>query len=557
MPPKSDRTPWVPAAEWVRSYRPDWLRPDLLAGLTCAAVVIPQAMAYATIVGLPVQVGLYTALVPLLVYSLLGTSRALSVSTTSTIAALTAVAIESVSPQDATEAVRAVATLVVLTGTILLLAGVLKLGFLAEFISAPVLAGFKAGTGLLIISGQLGKVLGIEQTGANFFSKTWSALTQLGQAHALTALVAGATIAVLLAAKRWAPQSFPGALVVVVTGIALSAALDLKADGLAVVGPIPSGLPGPQLPDPGLIDELLPAAAGIALMSFVESIAAARAFVRVGERGVDADHELVALGAANVGGGVFQSLPAGGGLSQTAVNDAGGARTPLAGATTAAVTLITLLFLTGLFEALPQATLGAVVIVAAAGLVDIDALRSLGRIRGTAVVLGSVTLLGVLALGVLKGVLIGVIASLGALVAALNRPVIEVLGRRPGRDSWRDLTQYPDGEMEPGTLVTRIGGPVYFANVTRVHSLLVESVDEAPEPPRVLVVDLVAVTDTDVSTLLRLPAIDRDLRERGVTLRLANPSDQLVRLLQRAPDPTGLSERLFAGINDAVGGRRN
>jgi MFS superfamily sulfate permease-like transporter len=291
-------------------------------------------------------------------------------------------------------------------------------------------------------------------------------------------------------------------------------------------------------------------------MSFVESIAAARAFVRVGERGVDADHELVALGAANVGGGLFQSLPAGGGLSQTAVNDAAGARTPLAGAVTAAVTLITLLFLTGLFEALPQATLGGVVIVAAAGLVDIDALRSLGRIRGTAVVLGSVTLLGVLALGVLKGVLIGVIASLGALVAALNRPQIEVLGRRPGRDSWRDLGQYPDGETETATLVTRIGGPVYFANVTRVHSLLVESVDAAPEPPRILVVDLVAVTDTDVSTLLRLPAIDRDLQERGVTLRLANPSDQLVRLLERAPDPTGLSERLFAGINDAVAGHR-
>ena len=210
-------------------------------------------MAYATIVGLPVQVGLYTALVPMLVYAVLGSSRALSVSTTSTIAALTAVAVESVSPQDAEQAVRAVATLVLLTGAMLLLAGVLKLGFLAEFISAPVLAGFKAGTGLLIISGQLGKVLGVDQTGDNFFSKAWSALSQLGEASALTALLAAATIAALAAAKRWAPRSFPGALVVVVAGIALSAAANLDARGVAVVGPIPSGLPSPQLPDLGLV----------------------------------------------------------------------------------------------------------------------------------------------------------------------------------------------------------------------------------------------------------------------------------------------------------------
>ena len=291
-------------------------------------------------------------------------------------------------------------------------------------------------------------------------------------------------------------------------------------------------------------------------MSFVESIAAARAFVRPGERSVDADHELVALGAANLGGGLFQGLPAGGGLSQTAVNDAAGARTQLAGATTAAVTLVTLPFLTDLFEPLPEATLGAVVIVAAAGLVDVDALRALGRIRGTALVFGCVTLLGVLLLGVLKGVLIGVVTSLGALVAALDRPQVVPLGRRPGRASWRDLTQYPDGETVPGTLVARISGPVYFANVTRVHTLLLEYADAAPGLPRVLVVDLVAVTDTDVSTLLRLPAIDRDLHDRGITLRLANPDDRLIRLLGRAPDPTGLRERLFGGINDAVAGRR-
>ena len=369
--------------------------------MTAAAVVIPQAMAYATIAGLPVEVGLYTAIVPLLAYALVGTSRPLSVSTTSTIAALTAVAVASADPQSTDDAIQAVATLAVLTAVILLAAGAFRLGFLADFISLPILAGFKAGTGLLIISGQLGKVLGIEQSGDNFFQTTWSALTDLSDAHGRTVLLAALTIALLIAVKQWAPRAFPGALVAVAFGIVLSGLLDLEEKGVAVVGPIPAGLPSLELPDLGLLETLLPAAAGIALMSFVESIAAARAFVRPDDRELNANRELLALGAANAGAGFFQGLPAGGGLSQTAVNDAAGARTPLAGAVTAAVALLTVLFLTGLFETLPQASLGAVVIVAAAGLVDLEAIKALGRIRGSAIVLASVTVFGVLLLGVL------------------------------------------------------------------------------------------------------------------------------------------------------------
>ena len=508
---------------WLRISRAGSLRADIPAGVTTAAVVIPQTMAYATIAGLPVEVGLYTAIVPLLVYALIGTSRPLSVSTTSTIAALTAVALASAGAQTSDDAIKVVATLAVLTGAILLVAGALKLGFLADFISLPVLAGFKAGTGLLIISGQLGKALGIEQTGDNFFQKTWSAITQLPDADGRTTLLAAVTLALLVALKRWAPRAFPGALVAVALGIVLSSLLDLSEKGVAVVGPVPAGLPGLELPDLGLLEVLLPAAAGIALMSFVESISAARAFVRPDDEDLDADRELLALGAASVGSGFFRGLPTGGGLSQSAVNDAAGARSTLAGAVTAGVALLTVLFLTGLFESLPQASLAGVVIVAAAGLVDVEAIRALGRIRGSAIVIASATVFGVLLLGVLDGVLIGVLLSMLGLVALLNRPEIVVSDR--------------SGE---GELVARLEGPVYFANVGYVQARLLELADSAPVRPRTLVLDLVAVPDTDVTTLLRVPAFERDLSARSIALRFENVEP---RLRERARLTPGLSDR--------------
>jgi len=502
------------------------LRADIPAGVTTAAVVIPQAMAYATIAGLPVQVGLYTAIVPLLVYALVGTSRPLSVSTTSTIAALTAVAVAAAAPETIADAIQAVTTVAVLTGAILLAAGALKLGFLADFISLPVLAGFKAGTGLLIISGQLGKVLGIDQTGDNFFQKTWSAITHLPDAQGRTVVLSALTLILLVAIKRWAPRAFPGALVAVALGIALSSLLDLEAKGVAVVGPVPAGLPSVELPDLGLLETLLPAAAGIALMSFVESIAAARAFVQRGDKPLNADRELIALGAANVGSGISQGMPAGGGLSQTAVNDAAGARTPLAGAVTAGVALLTVLFLTGLFEELPEASLGAVVIVAAAGLVDLDTIRALGRIRGSALVFASATVFGVLLLGVLDGVLVGVVLSMLGVVWRLNHPEITVIEGR--------------GDDE---LVTRIEGPVYFANVGNVHEQLLELVDSTPVKPRSLVIDLVAIPDADVTTLLRIAAFERDLGTRDIALRFENAGPRLLELAERTPELADRCER--------------
>jgi sulfate permease, SulP family len=543
---------YVPAVGWLRDYQRSWLRGDLAAGVTTAAVVIPQAMAYATIAGLPVQVGLYVATVPMLVYALLGTSRPLSVSTTSTISALTAAAVTVAAAGDPSRALVAASTLAVLVGALLLLAGLLRLGFLADFISAPVLAGFKAGTGLLIAAGQLGKVLGVPQEGDSFFRKVGSALSHLGEISWSTAGLAAASIAILLALRRWAPRSLPGPLLVVALGILLAVVTGLADRGVALVGKIPPGLPGFAAPDLAMVQGLLPAAAGVALMAFVESIAAARAFATGGEPEVDADQELRALGAANVAAGCFQAFPAGGGLSQTAVNRETGACSQLAEVVTALVVVLTLLFLTPLFENLPQATLGAVVIVAVTGLVDLAALRRILDIRVRDFGLALVALAGVLVLGVLQGVLLAVIVSMLTLIYGANHPPIEVLGRRPGTGSWRDLDRHPDDETVPGLMVVRPVASIYFANAPRIRRRLLDLVDTAASPPDVLLVDFGAVPDIDITALDLLPMVDADLRGRGITLWLANINARPLDMLRRLPDAAAWERRLFRELDDAA-----
>jgi sulfate permease, SulP family len=502
---------YLPALGWLGGYRRSWLRGDLVAGVTTAAVVIPQAMAYATIAGLPVQVGLYVATVPMVVYALAGTSRPLSVSTTSTLAALTAAAVATVGSGDPARALAAASTLAALAGALLLGAGLLRLGFMADFISAPVLAGFKAGTGLLIAAGQLGKILGVPQEGDSFLGKVASALSQLDHISWPTLTLAAVSIAILLGLRRWGPRSLPGPLLVVAFGILLAATTGLADRGVALVGAIPAGLPGFAAPDPALVGPLVGPAAGVALMAFVESIAAARAFTAPDEPEVDADQELRALGAANLAAGCFQAFPAGGGLSQTAVNRQSGARSQLAGITTALVVVLTLLFLTPLFEDLPQATLGAVVIVAVVGLVDLAALRRIHGLRFRDYALALVALGGVLALGVLGGVLLAVVVSMLTMIHGANHPPIEVLGRRPGGGQWRALDRHPDGQTIPGLLVLRPVASIYFANGPRLRARLLGLVDAADPHPRVLVLELGAVPDIDVTALdmvRRLPDAD-------------------------------------------------
>jgi len=364
------RTGLVPALAWMAAYESPWLKADVVAGLTTAAVVIPKAMAYATVAGLPVQVGLYTALVPMAVYAALGTSRCLSVSTTTTLAILCASALGEVVPgADAGALVVAASTLAMLTGAMLLVARVLRLGFVANFISDPVLTGFKAGVGLVILLDQAPKLLGIHIEKAGWFRDAASVIRHLPETSAPTLIVGLATLGVILALEHFAPRA-PSPLIAVGAGIAASFYLGLRESGVGIVGHIPGGLPALVRPDLSLLEALWPAALGIALMSFTETIAAGRAFTAPGEPRPDPNQELVATGASNVLGGIFGAMPGGGGTSQTAVNRNAGARTQVAALVTAASAVATLLFLAPVIGLMPQATLAAVVIAFSVGLIS-------------------------------------------------------------------------------------------------------------------------------------------------------------------------------------------
>jgi SulP family sulfate permease len=539
----------VPALTWLREYQPDWLRFDAVAGLTTAALVIPQSMAYATLAGLPVQAGLYTALAAMPVYALLGTSRALSVSVSSTVSILTASVLVGVPP----ERVPGVAALLALMfGSIMVLAGLLRLGFLAEFISQPVLIGFKAGTGLFIASGQLGKLLGVSVPGGDFFEQVAGAVARVPAAHPTTVVLGLGSIALLLALRRWLPH-VPGPLVVVVLGIAAAQGLGLAAQGLAVIGPIPPGLPIPALPDLADARGLLWAALGIALMSSIDSIGAARAFATREEPRIVANRELLAVGAAALGAGLLHGYPPDGGMSQTAVNRAAGARTQLAQLITAGMVLLTLTLLTPLFESLPQASLGALVLVAVAGLVDVTAMRRIGLIRRRDLALSLVAAAGVLVVGILGGVLIAVVVSMLVLLHETNTQPIELLGREPGTRRWRALTTAQPGETVPGLAVVRAQGRLYFANAQRVTDHVLVLAGGVSPPVRVVVFDASVIPDLEFTALQALAGLNQELHTRGVAFWLAGLHRVPLEMVQRAiPLYEGPSVRLCDDVEAAV-----
>ena len=369
--------------EWLACYRKDWLRPDIIAGLTAAAVVLPKSMAYATIAGLPVQVGLYTAFLPMVIYAFLGTSRVLSVSTSTTLAILTAAQLGEVVPNgDADALLRAAVTLTVLVGAMLALACLLRLGFIANFISQSVLIGFKAGIGLVIVVDQIPKLLGIHIAKGTFLHSLLAIGESLPETKLATLTVGISIILILVGIEHFAPKA-PAPLVAVAAAIGASYFLGLSRHGVDLIGQIPQGLPSFTVPSLALSALLWPGALGIALMSFTETIAAGRAFATNDEPWPQANRELLATGLANIGGGLLGAMPGGGGTTQTAVNRLSGARTQVSELVTAGMTLVTMLFLAPLIAFMPQATLAAIVIVYSVGLIKPAEFREILKVRRT------------------------------------------------------------------------------------------------------------------------------------------------------------------------------
>lgn len=543
----------VPASSWIPHYSRAWLSADAVAGVTTAAVVLPQAMAYASLAGLPVEQGLYTALLTLPLYALFGTSRILSVSVTSTIALLTANAVAPlVAPGDAAAYASAVAALAVLVGIVLIAAGLLRLGFLANFISLPTLTGFKVGMGLLIASSQLGKLLGIPFTSGGFLENIFSALSQLNVVNAATLAVTLVTIAVMLALMRWAPR-VPAALIAVALGIAVMAFANLEARGVALIAPIPPGLPAFTLPDFSYADQLWAAALGIVLMSAVESVSAARSFARGTDPRIDTSRELIALGAANLGAGFFRGMPGGGGTSQTAVNAGAEAKTQLSSVVTALVVALGLTLLAPLFSLLPQATLGAVVFVAALGLVQLTSFRRIAVVRRRDALLAVAAGLAVLFLGPLEGILVAVILSLLTLLFELNHPQVYVMGRKQGTDDFRDLRHHPHDETFAGLLIVHPVGRLYFANAARVHERVMELVQAAETPVRVLMLDASSISDLEYTVIAGLETFQRELNERGIQLWVAALNPKPLEMLERHAQASHQSAgQMFISVADAV-----
>jgi high affinity sulfate transporter 1 len=518
---------------------PPALRLDVVAGLTAAAVVLPKAMAYATVAGLPVAVGLYTAFIPMVIYAVLGTSRVLSVSSTTTLAILAGTQLGLAVPDgDPAKLVTATAALTLLVGLMLLAARLLRLGFVANFISAPVLTGFKAGIGLVIVLDQVPKLLGIHIDKHGFFRDVLSVVQHLPQTSLITLAVAAATFAILIGMERLKPHS-PAPLVAVGGAIAASWFFGLHALGVSTVGLIPQGFPALTMPDLALVAELVPGALGIALMSFTETIAAGRAFAKPGEPPLDANRELVATGAANLGGAFLGAMPAGGGTSQTAVVRSAGGQSQRASLVTAAAALATMLLLAPILGLMPNATLAAVVIVYSVGLIQPAEFRAIRGVRSMEFRWALVACAGVLVFGTLKGIVVAIIVSMVGLASQTAQPRVSVIGRKRGADVLRPLSpEHPDDETFEGLLIVRPEGRLFFVNAQYVGEQIRALVERYK--PQVLALDLSRVPDLEYSALQTLMEGERRATEAGTVFWLAGLNPNVLEMVRHA----GLDQRL-------------
>ena len=525
--------PSLPVRHWLPHYERRWLRPDLIAAAAVWAVLVPEGIAYASLAGMPPETGLFAALAPLLAYAVLGTCRQLTVGPSSAIAAYSAAAVAPLAAGDGGRFVALSALLALLVGGLLLAAGLARAGFVADFFARPVLTGFVAGLALVIGVGQLYKLLGVDGGGTSFFGKLEVLVRQIGDVNLPTLAIGLASLAVIFTLRAYTPK-VPSALVAVVLGIVAVSALNLQDHGVAIVGAIPDGLPSPTIPSFRLADvtDLLPDAFALALIAFAESVAGARAFAAKHGYEVDADQELVALGVANLGAGLWQGFSVDASLSRSAVADSSGVKTQLSSIILFCFLVVTMLFLMPLFHDLPEAVLGAIVIAAVAHLVDIGALRRLRRVDPTDFVLALLCFAGVLVFGILIGLAVAVVVSLLALVYRAYRPSSTVLGRAPGavddeRLRYRGIDDHPQCETFPGLVILRIDGELFFANARWFRETVRSLVRDQTPPVRELLVHAGAVPHIDTTASAMLKELIAELHESDVELDFARVTTAL------------------------------
>lgn len=548
----------------LRGYKAAFIRYDLIAGLAVWAVLIPESLAYASIAGVSPVVGLYAALPALVLYPIFGSSKHLIVGPMSATAALSASIVASLVPHGDAKYAAYTAALALMTGLLCALAGLLRFGFLASFISEPVLKGFIVGLALTIIIGQVPKLFGVKAGEGNFFQKTWAVMTELGSTNVPTLIVGVLSLIVVIVLKRWLPV-VPGSLVAVALGVGAVMLFNLQRHGVEIVGHIDAGFPAVGLPLANSLGDylqLIGPAGGLLIVGYAEALGAAKTYASKAGYDVDANKELLGMGAANIGAGLMSGMVVNGSLSKTAVNGSSGARSGVSSLFMAVLTLLTLLFLTPLFEDLPEATLAAIVIAAVIELVDVPAIVRLFRVStpelshiyGMATradFLGAVAaMLGVLFFDTLPGLIIGLVVSLLVLLYRVSKPNIAVLGRSASGE-WVDLARNVGASSVDGVLVVRVEAGLFFGNADHVREQ-VRLRAEATKA-RVVVVDARTTPSIDVSATQMLATLGRDLDRIGATLVIARETGQVRDTLSVAgtdlPPAYPTVDEAIAGVN--------
>jgi sulfate permease, SulP family len=526
----------VPAVAWLPGYQRGWLTGDTVAGFTIWGLLIPEMIAYASLAGLPPQAGLYTLLASLVLYALFGTSRQLVVAGTSASAILVFSAVTALKPANPAAYATLAAGMIIITGLIFIIAGVLRLGFITAFLPRTAMGGFVFGLAIVVTVSQLPKLFGLKKGPGNTIHQFIYLLGHLDSANWLTFTVGATALVILFALERYAPR-VPGGLVVLVLAIIVSAGFGLSGHGVEVVGKIPTGLPSVSWPHVTVSQlwVLLPSAGGMMLVIFSEALSAGQTFADEHGYQLRNSQEMIALGLANLGSGVLGGLACGGSLSQTAVNDGAGARSELSPIIAAALSLVTVIALTPLFTDLPEAVLAALIIHAVSHLMKVTQMRRFYRLMPREFWLGMLTLAGVIVLGVLPGLILGVGTALVLLIYRTSRPRVSILGAdvsAPG--AFEDIRRQPDAVPVPGVLIARPDATLFYANAQLVREAIEHAVATSPGPVHAVVLDLDATDDLDITSTEQLEKLTDHLHAKHVAFGIAHMHDPALQIAQRS-----------------------
>ena len=544
----------IPMVQWLPEYDRSRLRGDIVAGAIVAALMIPQSLGYARIAGVPVEVGLYAVPLALLAYAALGSSPQLIVGPASTVALVSGSLVADISRDNPEDAVSITAALAVAAGIVLIGTGTLRLSWVAEFLSKPIVTGFVFGLTLTIVIGELPTLLGIPKPGGDLLGVLFGTVDRVGDTDSVTAIVGGLALLVLFGGRRVTTR-VPWGLVTVVVSVVASGLLDLESEGVATIGEVPGGLPPiglPLIPPEDLVAVVV-GGVSLALVAMAEGLAASRLFAARGGYRVDTEHELIGMGAANLGAGLSGGLGVAGSLSKTASADQAGGSSQITGLTAAGLVIVVLAAFTWFFGDLPQAVLSAIVVAAVWGLMDVTSLRRYLRIRRADFVAAVVGIAGVVLLGPLLGLGIAIVTSLLAIIYRSSAPRMEVLGRIKGeKAAWGRVRNHTTRRTVPGVIVVRLDTPLFWANATAIEDRLLDEVDRWPDA-RALVLDLEATSQLETTSVDMLEHLHRELVARGITLYLARVIHPVSAVLDRSGflDTLG-DEHIWHSISQCV-----